>query len=806
MMGCVLSIIYQYSTWNYHLSLSTTESLFWLQLQTSVICISMPFFVSVFVTWSRQKISKWLMGATALVSIVFLCVNIFSEFSIRFSGDLELIQYQLFTGEQVSRLVGSKHPLIDAVVAFTLLIYVWLIVIVSKLFRLKQYTLCSMLIFVLCLLIISSAVTSNINNGNLKFIYVGGLPFTILNLLACITISVTLALKTKSLDKQISQRRKLESVLSSLAKGVSTTDSNQFYVDMILELDKLSNAKMIFLCLYVTQNGVKKIEPKVVLVNKKIEHNSTYDLSVLPSELITSGERIIIEDNLSQQHPEIDLFKSALARGYINTPLKNGHTPLEGSLVLLFDRPISPNDTLLQTIEIFASRAGSEIRRNRLEKDLRTIALFDYQTKLPNLTQIHQILKDLYKSNMQNNEFSALVIFDLSKFTEVNRQFEFEFAEYAITCVGERLKEYSDENLIVGRTGGDKFVVIIRKTDDIAESLIKLHAAAVSEIIQKPISFGNRKVRLQCKSGAVVFPHTNKQKQSVDTFRCAEIALSQAKRDNVGLSMFDASVLTGIDRKLTLEARLENALNNNIELFAVYQPKVDSNGKLIGAEALARWINRDIGFVSPDEFIELAEHSGYIDKLGYWMISTVCKQIGKWQKQGLQVPNRIAINVSAYQLNKTDFVGKVLDILALHDIQPTQIELELTESGLLSNLEDCISKLCALRDAGFTIALDDFGTGYSSLAHLKDLPLDVLKIDRSFVNALDIKKTAGLARAIISIGHHMSMNIVAEGVEEREQVEKLSAMGCSVFQGYYFAKPMNAESFYLWANEHKVHN
>jgi len=747
MMGCVLSIIYQYSTWNYHLSLSTTESLFWLQLQTSVICISMPFFVSVFVTWSRQKISKWLMGATALVSIVFLCVNIFSEFSIRFSGDLELIQYQLFTGEQVSRLVGSKHPLIDAVVAFTLLIYVWLIVIVSKLFRLKQYTLCSMLIFVLCLLIISSAVTSNINNGNLKFIYVGGLPFTILNLLACITISVTLALKTKSLDKQISQRRKLESVLSSLAKGVSTTDSNQFYVDMILELDKLSNAKMIFLCLYVTQNGVKKIEPKVVLVNKKIEHNSTYDLSVLPSELITSGERIIIEDNLSQQHPEIDLFKSALARGYINTPLKNGHTPLEGSLVLLFDRPISPNDTLLQTIEIFASRAGSEIRRNRLEKDLRTIALFDYQTKLPNLTQIHQILKDLYKSNMQNNEFSALVIFDLSKFTEVNRQFEFEFAEYAITCVGERLKEYSDENLIVGRT-----------------------------------------------------------KQSVDTFRCAEIALSQAKRDNVGLSMFDASVLTGIDRKLTLEARLENALNNNIELFAVYQPKVDSNGKLIGAEALARWINRDIGFVSPDEFIELAEHSGYIDKLGYWMISTVCKQIGKWQKQGLQVPNRIAINVSAYQLNKTDFVGKVLDILALHDIQPTQIELELTESGLLSNLEDCISKLCALRDAGFTIALDDFGTGYSSLAHLKDLPLDVLKIDRSFVNALDIKKTAGLARAIISIGHHMSMNIVAEGVEEREQVEKLSAMGCSVFQGYYFAKPMNAESFYLWANEHKVHN
>jgi EAL domain-containing protein (putative c-di-GMP-specific phosphodiesterase class I) len=216
-------------------------------------------------------------------------------------------------------------------------------------------------------------------------------------------------------------------------------------------------------------------------------------------------------------------------------------------------------------------------------------------------------------------------------------------------------------------------------------------------------------------------------------------------------------------------------------------------------EALARWVNDELGFVSPAEFVELAEEVGSIHSLGFWVIETVCKQINAWKMASFVPTCRVAINVSAIQLAHIDFLPRLMQILSKHDINSTQIELELTESGLLHNLEQGIEQLQELRSLGFTIALDDFGTGYSSLSHLKDLPIDVLKIDRAFVSSMGDAKAKALASAIVTIGRNMELSVVAEGVEERSEVQSLTKMNCDVFQGYYFARPMKAEELSRWS-------
>ncbi len=799
MIGCVLSIIYQYSLWNYHESVTAENAFYWIRLQTSIICVGMPAFLFVFIRWSDQKIPPWLMIVTSLLSILFLSLNLFQPFSLRYSGDLELITYTIFSGEAASRLVGSPGIFVTAFYFYTLFIYAYLIKIVANLIKSKQFALCAMLTSVLCLFIASTILSSLINRGIVNFVLMGGMPFTLLNLLACASIATALNEKTLSLDNQISKRQNLESILSSLAKGVSSTNSNQFFVDMLLELEKISDAKMIYLCVLAEQDGQQMIETKLVIENSHISPNFSVPLNDIHQDLITYDKKLIIKKGLAKRFPEAELFQNLKAEGLINIPLKTNHNTIEGSLVLIFDKSIKHEDKLAQVFDIFSSRAASEIRRNRLESELHQMAFYDFQTKLPNLTQIHRLIDNLYEQNKTNNTYSALILLNLSRFTEVNRQYGFEFAEHAIITLGERLQKYSNEDIVIGRAGGDEFAVLIKNANEGADKLILAHWDAIKRMINAPIHDGGRTVSLSSCAGAVVFPQLNGH--SIDVMRCAEIALRQTKQENLSISMFDARILEDMDRKHLLESLLEQAIKTRTELYAVYQPKVNVHGELTGAEALARWTSKDVGIVSPVEFIEIAEHSGLIEKLGYWMIDTVCQQIKQWNTQGLGFQNRIAINISAYQLRKSNFVETVLDILAKHDIQPTQLELELTESGLLTNLEDCIAKLSALRDIGFTIALDDFGTGYSSLSHLKDLPLDVLKIDRSFVNSLDAKKACELARSIISIGHHMSMSIVAEGVEELIQVEKLNEMGCDIFQGYYFSKPMTAKSFFTWATK-----
>jgi EAL domain-containing protein (putative c-di-GMP-specific phosphodiesterase class I) len=269
----------------------------------------------------------------------------------------------------------------------------------------------------------------------------------------------------------------------------------------------------------------------------------------------------------------------------------------------------------------------------------------------------------------------------------------------------------------------------------------------------------------------------------------------QAKGAGRGtLRFFAPQLQTAVNARAALEEELRRGIKaNQFQLW--YQPQVDRR-RLVGAEALLRWRHPNRGILAPSEFISLAEESGLILPLGDWVLEEACKQINRWGKRKDLASIAVAVNISAVQFRKPEFVERVLSIIDASGADPTKIQLEITESMLVENLEDLIVKMNVLKARGVSFALDDFGTGYSSLSYLKRLPLDQLKIDRSFVRDIGSDVASGaIARALISLGQVMGLSVIAEGIETEEQREFLTRLGCHTFQGFLFSHPVPAEEF-----------
>lgn len=250
-------------------------------------------------------------------------------------------------------------------------------------------------------------------------------------------------------------------------------------------------------------------------------------------------------------------------------------------------------------------------------------------------------------------------------------------------------------------------------------------------------------------------------------------------------------------RRLEIEEDLRKALDND-ELFLVYQPQVDVNGLCVGVEALVRWMHPTKGMLPPLEFISIAEESGLIIELGAWVLENSCEQFKKWRDENLNV-EKIAVNVSPKQFRHVNFMNTVRDAIKKYQMAPNQLTIEITEGLVIKDIKDTIEKMSTLKSLGVRISVDDFGTGYSSLTYLKELPIDQLKIDQSFVrDIMNQPKSSMIVTTIISIANNLNLNLIAEGVENKEQVAILSEKGCHQFQGYYFSKPKTATDFFSY--------
>jgi len=349
----------------------------------------------------------------------------------------------------------------------------------------------------------------------------------------------------------------------------------------------------------------------------------------------------------------------------------------------------------------------------------------------------------------------------------------------------------------VARPGGDDFVVMLTDLGPVLDE-----AAARVEIIGEKIrvaldwtsSLGATDYRCTASIGITLFrgPRT----ESDDPLKQAELAMYKAKEGGRNaVRFFDPTMEASLLARSTLEAHIRTALAEG-QFLLHYQAQVLGDGRVTGAEALARWQHPQRGMVSPAEFIPAAEESGLIIPLGHWVMETACTQLALWATRPELSALTLSVNVSANQFRQTGFVDEVLGILAQTGANPHRLKLELTESLLVSDVADTIEKMFALKSKGVGFSLDDFGTGYSSLAYLKRMPLDQLKIDQSFVRDILVDPNdAAIANTIVALAHSLGLGVIAEGVETEPQREFLAKCGCHAYQGYLFSRPQSSEDF-----------
>lgn len=444
-------------------------------------------------------------------------------------------------------------------------------------------------------------------------------------------------------------------------------------------------------------------------------------------------------------------------------------------------------------------------RQHHAEERAFTLAFYDPLTQLPNLRFLRDRLGQL---GTRKDVHMALLALDLDGFKHINDMRGHSAGDQALKDVAERLRTAAAGCEVLARTGGNTFAILFCELDSdparAAQQAAHLASRAL-ECLAAPLSLGvpSQGAQLHYLSAGVGIALFQPPLSDLDQpLQHAEIAMHQAKSEGQGLvRFFNSDFQTRLEERLRLENDLRHALERG-ELFLHYQLQVDAHGSPRGVEALLRWEHPERGMVSPGEFIPLAEASDLIIPIGQWVLEQACQQIRSWSEQPLYADLSIAVNVSAKQFRQPNFVEQVQKALHRSAAMPQRLKLELTESIVIENVEETIAKMSELRSLGVSFSMDDFGTGYSSLQYLRRLPLDQLKIERSFVrDIIQNPNDAAIVKTIIAMGRSLGLEVIAEGVETVEQKNFLIAHGCEMYQGYLFAHPLKIEALEQLLNQ-----
>lgn len=440
--------------------------------------------------------------------------------------------------------------------------------------------------------------------------------------------------------------------------------------------------------------------------------------------------------------------------------------------------------------------------RKKAEAEIKYRAHYDTLTELPNRNLLYEHLQQAYAHARQNNIYHALLFLDVDRFKNINDSMGHTVGDDLLIACSKRIKSLLRQGDLLARFGGDEFVLLI---NDLGKDLQKANfnaeriAETIRQSFQTPIQAGDYELQVTLSVGITTFPYTDKSVE--DVLKYADAAMYKAKDTGRNkTAFFVSSMQDDILRRLDIEKDLRGAMENN-EIYLEYQPKYDSNGDMVGVEALARWKHPKYGMVSPEEFVSVAEETGNIGELGNHIFQTACDGINKVYNETNTKPG-IAINVSPRQLTQSGLLPSITSIINHFGLDPECITLEITEHLVIENFESIKHKLYELQHLGLKISLDDFGTGYSSLSYLQQLPLEELKIDRSFIMNLEADSNEShLVKTIIEIGHEFDLSVVAEGVETLYQLNYLKKLNCNHYQGYYLAKPMPLEELISLIND-----
>ncbi len=491
-------------------------------------------------------------------------------------------------------------------------------------------------------------------------------------------------------------------------------------------------------------------------------------------------------------------YHERMARYAIQTcfavPIRASSGDLLGFIVAHY-RHVSkqqPHDRELTWVA--ANLSSIAIERRQAEERLQVMAHYDALTNLPNRVLFHDRLNQALARAERNKNLVALLFLDLDRFKAVNDTLGHDSGDQLLREVSVRLRQCVREADTVARLGGDEFTLILEQINSPADTVPI--AGSIIEILSSPFVLDGQEAFVSPSIGITIYPGDGTSADHL--VKNADFAMYRAKEEGGNSYRFFAPEMSAmtIDR-LEMESGLRHALERD-EFVVYYQPKQDlASGAITGAEALLRWRHPVRGLVSPAEFIPILEETGLIEKVGLWVVTTVCKQIRTWQIETDLPPLVVAVNLSGRQLQRGDLAATLAEIIEEAGIEPSLLELEVTESMLMHDPQCAADLLLQIRSKGILhVDVDDFGTGYSSLSYLKRFPIDCLKLDKSFVDGLpDDEDDAAISRAVIAMAHSLRMKVIAEGVEREEQLAFLRNNGCDTIQGYIVSPPMPADSF-----------
>jgi len=430
--------------------------------------------------------------------------------------------------------------------------------------------------------------------------------------------------------------------------------------------------------------------------------------------------------------------------------------------------------------------------QKKTEEKIIQLAYYDQDTGLPNRMRFTEKLEEMVHRAKQKREPLAILVIDLDRFMIINDSLGHSAGDFVLKQLAERLHTHMPTGAYLARFSGDTFTLLL--TEDVSIDLTTKWAREFQRLISLPLSYQNQEFMVTASIGVSSFPEDGFDEHTL--LKNADIAMNRSKSQGGNkITYYSTGMNDQAMVRMELESYLRKALQKN-EFHLYYQPLMDlKSGEITCIEALIRWQHPLIGLVSPAQFIPLAEETGLIEEIGAWVLTTACVQTKYWQQNGF--PNLgISVNVSAYQFQQHTFLSKVMEALHVSRLAPASLSLELTESAMLKDIGYSISIMKSLQELGVKVSMDDFGTGYSSLSYLRNLPIDTLKIDQSFIKHLhDDPSNIAIVKAIITMGQGLAVSIVAEGVETHEQMNILRDLDCHYAQGYYIQKPLDTAAF-----------
>ena len=503
-----------------------------------------------------------------------------------------------------------------------------------------------------------------------------------------------------------------------------------------------------------------------------------------------------------------ELFPDPGNRETLLTRLKSEERLSDYELELLDDNGTAIPCSLNASYQFDSSGRGDDkicatlrdIReRKHAEEKIEYLAYYDALTELPN----RRLLLDRLEQNISRARrykfYGAMLFLDLDRFKNINDSLGHPVGDALLSEVAERLLQDLRAEDTVSRLGGDEFVMLLSDLGtDVDEAAVAAQhkAESIKSRLAEKYYIDGHELHITPSIGVAMFPMNMEQPESGnDVLRYADTAMYRAKDDGRDMiRFFLPHMQEAADNRLEIEKELRHALERN-EFTLHFQPQVNRHGEIIGAETLARWYHPEKQFISPATFIPIAEATGLILPIGEWVLRTACEHLKRWQDEGLEL-RHLAVNVSPRQFRQPNFISQVQTILEETGAEPNMLGLELTEGMVIDNIVDTIEKMQGLKMLGLELSIDDFGTGYSSLAYLKRMPLDILKIDQSFVRDIETDVSdAAIVDTIISMAQHLDLQVIAEGVETEFELEFLQDKGCQVYQGYLFSRPLPAPDF-----------